>query len=215
MPCTGTVVSILWGLHVVNRTPSSCYFSWKRCWLVFSYQRELSCFQVSKYIKYSAYKGCISLWILYCLITCNIKSLLNVPKISHISRKTSQVSRFPAKSPDSRNKFVFLPKQPLLELSPPVYIAIMNIALRWATHLDWIKFLAFFFLATVYILGVFNNNPMAEESKFLWATFICLQTDSHPKLKNCHAMYKKIVGWHHGSWPVTASAYCRPLHILY
>ena len=58
---------------------------------------------------------------IYCLITCNIKSLLNVPKISHISRKISQVSRFPAKSPDSRNKFVFLPKQPLLELSPPVY----------------------------------------------------------------------------------------------
>ena len=55
-----------------------------------------------------------------CLITCNIKSLLTVPKISHISRKISQVSRFPAKSPDSRNKFVFLPKQPLLELSPPV-----------------------------------------------------------------------------------------------
>ena len=34
--------------------------------------------------------------------------------------KISQVSRFPAKSPDSRNKFVFLPKQPLLELSSPV-----------------------------------------------------------------------------------------------
>ena len=51
--------------------------------------------------------------LLYCLITCNIKPLLNVPKISHISRKTS---RFP----DSRNKFVFLPKQPLLELSPPI-----------------------------------------------------------------------------------------------
>ena len=57
---------------------------------------------------------------IYCLITCNIKSLLNVPKISYISRKISQVSRFPAKSPDSRNKFVFLPKQPLSELSPPV-----------------------------------------------------------------------------------------------
>ena len=57
---------------------------------------------------------------IYCLITCNIKSLLNVPKISHISRKISQVSRFPAKSPDSRNKFVFLPKQPLLELSAPI-----------------------------------------------------------------------------------------------
>ena len=57
---------------------------------------------------------------IYCLITCNIKSLLNVPIISQISRKFSQVSRFPAKSPDSRNQFVFLPKQPLLELSPPV-----------------------------------------------------------------------------------------------
>ena len=118
--CTGTVlVSILWGLHVVNRTWTSCYFSRKRCWLVFSYHGEFSRFQVSKYIEYSAYTGCISLYI-YCLITCNIKSLLNVPKISHISRKISQVSRFPAKSPDSRNKFVFLPKQPLLELSPPV-----------------------------------------------------------------------------------------------
>ena len=59
---------------------------------------------------------------IYCLITCYIKSLLNVPKISYISRKISQVSRFLAKSPDSRNKFVFLPKQPLLELSPPVPI---------------------------------------------------------------------------------------------
>ena len=57
---------------------------------------------------------------IYCMITCNIKSLLNVPKISHISRKISEVSRFPAKCSDSRNKFVFLPKQPLLELSPPV-----------------------------------------------------------------------------------------------
>ena len=109
---------------MVNRTRTSCYFSWKRCWLVFSYHGELNCFQGSKYIKYtSAYKGCISLCILYCLITCNIKSLfnVNVPKISHISRKTSQVSLFPAKSPDSRNKFVFLPKQPLLELSPLVW----------------------------------------------------------------------------------------------
>ena len=99
-------------------TPTSCYFSWKHCWLVFSYHGEFSHFQVSKYIEYSAYTGCISLYI-YCLITCNIKSLLNVPKISHISRKISQVSRFPAKSPDSQNKFVFLPKQSLLELSPP------------------------------------------------------------------------------------------------
>ena len=100
-------------------TPTSCYFSWKHCWLVFSYHGEFSRFQVSKYIESSAYTGCISLYI-YCLITCNIKSLLNVPKISHISRKISQVSRFPAKSPDSRNKFVFLPKQPLLELSAPI-----------------------------------------------------------------------------------------------
>ena len=57
---------------------------------------------------------------IYCLITCNIKSLLIVPKISHISRETCQVSRFPAKSSDSRHKLVFLPKQPLLELSAPV-----------------------------------------------------------------------------------------------
>ena len=115
-------MSILWGLHVVNRTRTSCYFSRKRCWLVFSYHGEFSRFQVSKYIEYSAYTGCISLYI-YCLITCNIKSLLNVPKISHISRKISQVSRFPAKSPDSWNKFVFLLKQPLLELSPRVNLA--------------------------------------------------------------------------------------------
>ena len=37
------------------------------------------------------------------------------------SRKNSQVSRFPAKSPDSRNNFFFVPKQCLLELSPPVF----------------------------------------------------------------------------------------------
>ena len=88
--------------------------------MVFSYQGEFSRFQVSKYIEYSEYTGSISLYI-YCLITCNIRSLLNVPKISHISRKNSQVSRFPAKSADSQNKFVFLPKQPLLELSPSVF----------------------------------------------------------------------------------------------
>ena len=57
---------------------------------------------------------------IYCLITCNIKSLLIVLKMSHISRETCQVSRFPAKSSDSRHKLVFLPKQPLLELSAPV-----------------------------------------------------------------------------------------------
>ena len=57
---------------------------------------------------------------IYCLITCNIKSLLIVLKISHISRETCQVSRFPAKSSDSWHKLVFLPKQPLLELSAPV-----------------------------------------------------------------------------------------------
>ena len=117
MPCTCTVlVSIRWDcrwsvaleLHAIlvgNVADWSIHI--------------MGSFQVSKYIKYSAYTGCISLYI-YCLITCNIKSLLNVPKISHISRKNSQVSRFPAKSPNSRNKFVFLPKQPLLELSAPV-----------------------------------------------------------------------------------------------
>ena len=68
-------------------------------------------------------------------ITCNIKSLLNVPKISHISRKISQVSRFPAKSPDSRNKFVFLPKQPLLELSPPVILSEEGVLWRRYTSL--------------------------------------------------------------------------------
>ena len=44
----------------------------------------------------------------------------SVPNISNIFRKLSQVSRFPAKSPDSRKNFVFLPKQTLLGLSPPV-----------------------------------------------------------------------------------------------
>ena len=33
-----------------------------------------------------------------------------------------QVSRFPEKSPDSRNNFGFVPKQRLLELSPPVIL---------------------------------------------------------------------------------------------
>ena len=110
-----------------GQSHSNCYFSWKRCWLVFSYNGELSCFQASKYIKYNAYIGCIS---------CNIKSLLNVSKISHISRKISQVSRLPGKSPDSRNKLVFLPKQPLLELSPPV---LLN-ASFWQTsvHSQWL-----------------------------------------------------------------------------
>ena len=102
-----------------RKLPLGAPVSWKRCWLVFSYHGKFSRFQVLKYVEYSAYTGCISLYI-YCLITCNIKSLLSVPKISNISRKISQVSRFPAKSPDSQNKFVFLPKQSLLELSPPV-----------------------------------------------------------------------------------------------
>ena len=115
-----------------------------------------------KYIKYNAYKGCISLFILYCLITCNIKSLLNVPKISHISRKTSQVSRFPAKSPDSRNKFVFLPKQPLLELSPPVYTTVQFLGgscrkfiQRLETCLLWQLKLTEFFCQLVMFFTVF------------------------------------------------------------
>ena len=129
------IVSVL---LVVNRSRTSCYFSWKRCWLVFSYHGDFSRFQVSKYIEYSAYTGCISLYI-YCLITCNIKSLLNVPKISHISRNISQVSRFPAKSPDSRNKFVFLPKQPLLELSPHVILCTheVEMTLRYWSTTPW------------------------------------------------------------------------------
>ena len=60
------------------------------------------------------------------------KSFLNVPIISQISRKISQVSRFPAKSPDSRDKFVFLPKQPLLELSPPVpFGGLLETSCKW------------------------------------------------------------------------------------
>ena len=65
---------------------------------------------------------------IYCLITCDIKSLLNVPKISQISRKISQVSRFPAKSPDSGKKIVFLPKQPELGLSPQTSLASFSIS---------------------------------------------------------------------------------------
>ena len=38
----------------------------------------------------------------------------------HVSRKFSQVSRFLAKSSDSRKNFVFLPKQTFLEFTPPV-----------------------------------------------------------------------------------------------
>ena len=36
--------------------------------------------------------------------------------------KNCQVSRFPEKSPDSRNNFSYVPKQRLLELSPPVIV---------------------------------------------------------------------------------------------
>ena len=46
-----------------GQSRSNCYFSWKRCWLVFSYHGELSCFQVSKCINFSAYAGYISLCI--------------------------------------------------------------------------------------------------------------------------------------------------------
>jgi len=44
----------------------------------------------------------------------------NVPELSRVSRKNCQVSRFPEISPDSRNNFSYVPKQRLLELSPPV-----------------------------------------------------------------------------------------------
>ena len=94
---------------------------------------------MSKYIEYSAYTWCISLYI-YWSLTCDIKSLLNVPKISHISQKISRVSRFPAKYPDSRNKFVFLPKQPLLELSPPVNVNLCTINLCCFSHLRLNRF---------------------------------------------------------------------------
>ena len=46
-----------------GQSRSNCYFSWKRCWLVFLYHGELSCFQVSKCINFSAYAGYISLCI--------------------------------------------------------------------------------------------------------------------------------------------------------
>ena len=38
-------------------------------------------------------------------------------------RKNCQVSRFPEKSPDSRNNFSYVPEQRLLELSPPVIMS--------------------------------------------------------------------------------------------
>ena len=54
---------------------------------------------------------------IYCLITCNIKSLLIVLKISHISRETCQVSQFPAKSSG------FSPETALVRAVSPRYIS--------------------------------------------------------------------------------------------
>ena len=122
MPCTGTVlVSIRWGLHVVNRTPTSCYLQLETLLIGLFISWVVKLFSSVKIHKIQRIHMLHITVHIYCLITCNIKSLLIVPKISHISRKTCQVSRFLAKSSDSRNKFVFLPKQPpLSELSAPV-----------------------------------------------------------------------------------------------
>ena len=51
----------------------------------------------------------------------------NCSSLHRVSSKISQVSRFPAKYSDSRKNFVFLSKQPFLELThphppPPVFI---------------------------------------------------------------------------------------------
>ena len=122
MPCPGTVlVSIRWGLHVVNRTPTSCYLQLETLLIGLFISWVVKLFSSVKIHKIQRIHMLHITVHIYCLITCNIKSLLIVPKISHISRKTCQVSRFLAKSSDSRNKFVFLPKQPpLSELTAPV-----------------------------------------------------------------------------------------------
>ena len=152
---------------------------------------------MSKYIEYSAYTGCISLYI-YCLITCNIKSLLNVPKISHISLKISQASRFPAKSPDSRNKFVFLPKQPLLELSPPVSMG------------DW-KQVMFRFADVNTIRVIYSrkagapNKDKEEFDKFLLGTFVDLVKNVTGFYKYSPADNKRNPAWVLPPYPISTS----------
>ena len=126
MPCTGTVLFILWGV------------------------KPFSSVKINKI----QHIGRVHITVhIYCLITCNIRSLLNVPIISQISRKFSQVSRFLAKSPDSRNKFVFLPKQPLLELSRPGIMQMLPLI-----FISGIFYFSFFSYSLAYIITITKNK---------------------------------------------------------
>ena len=126
MPCTGTVLFISWGV------------------------KPFSSVKINKI----QHIGRVHITVhIYCLITCNIRSLLNVPIISQISRKFSQVSRFLAKSPDSRNKFVFLPKQPLLELSRPGIMQMLPII-----FISGIFYFSFFSYSLAYIITITKNK---------------------------------------------------------
>ena len=126
MPCTGTVLFISWGV------------------------KPFSSVKINKI----QHIGRVHITVhIYCLITCNIKSLLNVPIISQISRKFSQVSRFLAKSPDSRNKFVFLPKQPLLELSRPGIMQMLPLI-----FISGIFYFSFFSYSLAYIITITKNK---------------------------------------------------------
>ena len=126
MPCTGTVLFISWGV------------------------KPFSSVKINKI----QHIGRVHITVhIYCLITCNIRSLLNVPIISQISRKFSQVSRFLAKSPDSRNKFVFLPKQPLLELSRPGIMQMLPLI-----FISGIFYFSFFSYSLAYIITITKNK---------------------------------------------------------
>ena len=56
----------------------------------------------------------------------NLKIPDILTSLLRVSRKIFQVSRFPAKSSDSRKIFIFLPKQTFLELTPPRNNAFKN-----------------------------------------------------------------------------------------
>ena len=126
MPCTGTVLFISWGV------------------------KPFSSVKINKI----QHIGRVHITVhIYCLITCNIRSLLNVPIISQISRKFSQVFRFLAKSPDSWNKFVFLPKQPLLELSRPGIMQMLPLI-----FISGIFYFSFFSYSLAYIITITKNK---------------------------------------------------------
>ena len=126
MPCTGTVLFISWGVKPFSSV-------------------RINKIQHIRRVHITVH--------IYCLITCNIRSLLNVPIISQISRKFSQVSRFLAKSPDSRNKFVFLPKQPLLELSRPGIMQMLPLI-----FISGIFYFSFFSYSLAYIITITKNK---------------------------------------------------------